>query len=156
MKEASVFKVVIYLFKSYFDGSFDFGHAGSRLIEMLEDKGFDKESICLAFDWLDRFIDQKRHFPKTAEFSSVRIYSKEEIERIDEKSRSFIAHLEQHGILRPHTREMVINQAITLDEPIDIDLIKWVTILVLFTHPGEHQALSKLNLLVSEAEKTLH
>ncbi len=157
MKEASVFSVIIYLFKSYFSGEFDEGRTQFKLLEQLENEGFSYPSIFRAFDWLARVIDRDRHFPVSEEFSTIRVYTAEEINEMDSEAITFLTMLEQQGILKPHTREMIISQALTLEETVDLDLIRWVTLLVLFTHPDERQSLAKLDLLMSHSpNKTIH
>lgn len=157
MREESIFGVVVYLFKSYLSGRFQGQRNCRKLIEHLEEEGFEPRIISQAFAWLDRFVDSTEDFPAVDAFSSLRIYSAEEDERIDQQSKAFITWLECQGILRPHTREMVITQALSLQEPIDIHLLKWITLMVLFTHPQEHQSLLQLDLLISGcSQPTLH
>jgi Smg protein len=60
-------------------------------------------------------------------------------------------YLEQIGILSPHQRELVIDRMMALDcEEIDVDDIKWVVLMVLFSQPGEETAYARMEDLVFE------
>jgi uncharacterized protein Smg (DUF494 family) len=60
-------------------------------------------------------------------------------------------YLEQIGILSAHQRELVIDRLMALDcEEIDVDDIKWVVLMVLFSQPGEETAYARMEDLVFE------
>ena len=57
--------------------------------------------------------------------------------RLDTDCRGFLVHLEQVGILSPTQRELVIDRLMALDgDDIDIEQLKWVVLMVLFSQPG--------------------
>jgi Smg protein len=72
--------------------------------------------------------------------------------------RNFIIALELQGILSPLTREVVIHQTLELiHEGIDLNLLKWVTLMVLFNMPNSEHALSHMEFLVlASAIDTIH
>lgn len=89
--------------------------------------------------------------PKVASSQSFRIFSDYECELIDPACRNYILQLEQIGILDFATREMVLHQIVDLcEEGIDVSLVKWVTLLVLFNQPNAQAALAHMELLVLE------
>jgi len=58
-------------------------------------------------------------------------------------------HLEQIGILSATQREVVIDRLMALDgSDIDIEQIKWVVMMVLFSQPGQEQAYARMEDLV--------
>ena len=80
---------------------------------------------------------------------AVRIYARSERARLDAEGRGYMMYLEQIGILSPHQRELVIDRLMALDsEEIDVDDIKWVVLMVLFSQPGEESAYARMEDLV--------
>jgi Smg protein len=60
-------------------------------------------------------------------------------------------HLEQVGILSPTQRELVIEKLMALEgDDIDIERLKWVVLMVLFSQPGQETAFSRMEDLVFE------
>ncbi len=60
----------------------------------------------------------------------------------------FIMHLQQSGILTTATRELVLDRVIALGHELDSEQLKWITMIVLHTHPGEENAYAWLETLV--------
>src|SRR3546814_17140820 len=63
--------------------------------------------------------------------------------------------LEQHGILDPAQRELVLDRAMALDQDeLDLDDLKWVVLMVLFTQPGSEAAYAwmETQMFVDEPE----
>jgi len=82
---------------------------------------------------------------------AVRIYGRDECIRMDTNGRGYMMYLEQIGILSAHQRELVIDRLMALDgEEIDVDDIKWVVLMVLFSQPGEETAYARMEDLVFE------
>jgi Smg protein len=49
--------------------------------------------------------------------------------------------LEQHGVLEPYSREVVLDRVMALEsDEIDLEQLKWVVLMVLFNQPGQEQA----------------
>jgi len=60
-------------------------------------------------------------------------------------------YLEQIGILTTGQRERVLDRVLALGErDVDIDDIKWVVLMVLFTQPGQEDAYARMEDLVFE------
>ncbi len=71
--------------------------------------------------------------------------------RLDTACRGFLVHLENVGILSPAQRERVIDRLMALEgDDIDLDKLKWVVLMVLFSQPGEETAFSRMEDLVFE------
>lgn len=149
MKDESVLTVLMYLFKNHMQENCTLDVRGKKLLLRLEELGFHRAVIDQAFRWLNN-LSQGIHEPmQLPNKDSIRVFSDYECELFDSDCRRFLITLEQQSILNPHTRELVINQAIELaSEGIDVSLLKWVTLMVLFNQPDEKQSLASMELLV--------
>mgnify|MGYP001458655412 FL=1 len=75
--------------------------------------------------------------------------------RLDVACRGFITYLEQIGILSPTQREILIDRLLALDTPdIDVEQVKWVVLMVLFSQPGQEQAYARMEDLVFDEDST--
>ena len=73
--------------------------------------------------------------------------------RLDAGCRGFITYLEQIGILSPPQREILVDRLLALDTPdIDVEQIKWVVLMVLFSQPGQELAYARMEDLVFEED----
>ncbi len=149
MKEESVLNVLMYLFKNHMQDSCELNLGETKLMLQLEEMGFRRKVIDQAFAWLNNLSSATTTIIQSPNTQSLRVFSDHECEFFNMECRSFIMSLEQQQILNPHTRELVINQALELEsEIIDVGLLKWVTLMVLFNQPDEKHALSCMELLV--------
>ncbi len=149
MKE-TVLDVLMYLFESFVDGEDEPEPDRNELKEELERAGFGHHAIERALDWLDGLNAGEGTPAYSAPRSpAIRIYDRVELERLDSEARGYLLHLEQVGILAPAQRELVIDRLLALDtEEIDIEQIKWVVMMVLFSQPGHEQAYAQMEDLV--------
>ncbi len=149
MKE-TVLDVLMYLFESFVDSEDEPEPDRNELKEELEWAGFREREIDRALDWLDGLnaidIDTDAGGPCP---TAVRVYDRSEQERLDPHCRGYLLHLEQVGILTPAQRELVIDRLLALGtDDIDIEQIKWVVMMVLFSQPGQEQAYARMEDLV--------
>ena len=85
--------------------------------------------------------------------NGTRIYNDFELQRLDVASRGFVTYLEQIGILSPTQREILIDRLLALETTdIDVEQIKWVVLMVLFSQPGQETAYARMEDLVFEEE----
>ena len=93
-----------------------------------------------------------------AALSHVSVFDTLEQARLDTACRGFLVHLEQVGILSPTQRELVIERLMALDgDEIDIEKLKWVVLMVLFSQPGQETAFSRMeDLVFDERSGALH
>lgn len=148
MKE-SVLDVLMYLFESFVDGDDEPEPDRNELREELEQAGFGNREIDRALDWLDGLNAAEADPHATPPGATMRIYERTEQERLDARSRGYLLHLEQLGILPPAQRELVIDRLLALEsEEVDIEQIKWVVMMVLFSQPGQEQAYAQMEDLV--------
>lgn len=153
----SVLSVLMYLFHHHMEKENTVDLNNMTLIDELKSAGFHAHQIGRAFRWLHRLVEftEQETPPSTRSF---RIFSEQECWLMNTECRNFILSLEQQGILTPHTREIVIHQALELiNEGIDLNLLKWVTLMVLFNMPNCENALSHMEFLVlSNALDNIH
>lgn len=156
-EDESILSVLMYLFHYHMNKNNETHLDDIQLVDELKSAGFHAHNIGKAFHWLYHL----------AEFSSLktqpsaqsfRVFSEEECLLIDEECRNFIFTLEQQGILTPRTREIVIHQTLAfIHEGIDLNLLKWVTLVVLFNMPNSENALSHMeSLVLIDAFETQH
>lgn len=148
MKE-TVLDVLMYLFESFVDSEDEPEPNRNELRGELERAGFGDREIDRALDWLDGL----NATDVAVNSAAVRIYDRGELERLDSASRGYLLHLEQIGILPPAQRELVIDRLLALDsEDIDVEQIKWVVMMVLFSQPGHEHAYAQMEDLVFAEE----
>ena len=158
MKEG-VFDVLMYLFETYIDADEDPEPDQNELRGELVKAGFGDTEIDRALDWLDGLAESHSERilnPQTEH--GTRVYNDIELDRLDTHCRGFIVYLEQIGILSPPQRELLVDRLLALETPdIDVEQIKWVVLMVLFSQPGQELAYARMEDLVFEEEQaSLH
>lgn len=143
MKE-NILDVLLYLFEHFFTQETDLASDRDSLQKTLLHAGFSPTEINKAFDWLDALSEQRNQVdlgnsPRVD--TPVRVFFGPELEKLDTECRGFLMFLEQHGILTPVQRELVLDRAMALDQDeFDLDDLKWVVLMVLFNQPGSEAA----------------
>jgi len=160
MKE-TVLDVLMYLFESFVESDDEPEPDRNELREELEQAGFGDREIDRALDWLDGLntnTDVVVAEGNGQHSTAIRVYDDIELERFDAIARGYLLHLEQLGILAPPQRELVIDRLLALDSnEIDIEHIKWVVMMVLFSQPGHEQAYAQMeDLVFAEEPHWLH
>ena len=150
MKE-TVLDILIYLFENYFDADIESAPEPDRdtLKDELERAGFSEHEVSRALEWLEQLsVDPQR--PGAAPTSrAIRIFDPREQARLDTECRGYILYLENIGILSAAQRELIIDRLLALDSAqIDIEQVKWVVLMVLFSQPGQHDAYLRMEDLV--------
>jgi len=151
MKE-NVLDVLMYLFESYVDTEDEPEADHNELRDELARAGFGDPEIDRALDWLDGLTDHQDNIAYHAQTAhGTRIYSEFEQERLDSACRGYMTYLEQIGILSPPQREILIDRLLALESTdIDVEQIKWVVLMVLFSQPGQELAYARMEDLVFE------
>ena len=151
MKE-NVLDVLMYLFETYVDAEEDPEPDHSELRVELSKAGFANAEIDRALDWLDGLTDHQDNLAFHAQtVHGTRIYNKLEHQRLDVPCRGYITYLEQIGILSAPQREILVDRLLALEShDIDVEQIKWVVLMVLFSQPGQEVAYARMEDLVFE------
>jgi len=148
----TVLDVLMYLFENFSDQ--DYEHTPDQVVlrdELLQ-AGFGEFEVDRALDWLEELAaTDAEPFTNNPAERSVRVYSAHEMARLDCECRGYIAYLEQIGILSPVQREVVLDRLMALDSlDIDVEQVKWVVLMVLFSQPGQESAFARMEDLVFE------
>ncbi|MCC5794698.1 MAG: DUF494 domain-containing protein [Chromatiales bacterium] len=146
----SVLDVLLYLFETYAEQE----QAADQ--DVLRDElllaGFGEPEVDTALDWLEG-LSTERDEPFTNEPGerSVRLFNTVELDRLDVDCRGYLMYLEQIGILSAMQRELVIDRLMALGHgQIDVEQVKWVVLMVLFSQPGQESAFARMEDLVFE------
>lgn len=152
MNEESVLNVLMYLLQYHMQDDIVLDMKQEQLIEHLQAVGFSHRSIYSALSWLERLgeANQQVITQTIPQAEGIRCFNEYECSLLSVECRNFILSLTAQGILNPITRELVIDRVLELkNEEIDISLIKWVTLVILFSQ-GENykEALAKMEFYV--------
>ena len=140
MKE-TILDVLLYLFEHYLYDDPDAARDRDSLQNGLIQAGFSPAEISKAFEWLDELDRQRPLLAARRADGPVRVFAEPELDRLDRECRGFLMFLQQHGVLDPDQRELVLDRVMALDqEEIDLDDLKWVVLMVLFNQPGSEAA----------------
>ena len=156
----TVIDILIYLFEHYMDEEIELESDQARLEDELRDAGFDAAQVGKAFDWLQDLASQQGEYPDiaSAAATTTRVYSTEELVKLDIECRGFMYFLEHVGVLDPASRELVIDRVLALDrDDVDLEQLKWVILMVLFNQPGQEQAFLWMeDLITDDAAARVH
>jgi len=155
MKE-SVLDVLMYLFEHCL-GQDDVDVESDResLRQELVDAGFQDAKISKALAWLEGLSgnQDKPGQEGNERASALRLYSRDEMERMDSECRGFLLSLEQVGIVDATTRELIIDRVMELEtQGLDLEQLKWVTLMVLFNQPGKESMFASMEGFVLNRE----
>ena len=154
----NVLDVLMYLFETYIETQDEIEMDHEDLRMDLTEAGFNSNEIEKAFDWLDKLNHMNSITEDLFDVSSNRVYSKIEMSRLSSSCRGFIEYLEQINILSFNQRELLIDRLLALNtNDIDIDQIKWIVLMILFSQPNQEKAYSRMEDLIFETnESVLH
>ena len=153
MKE-DVLDVLMYLFETYIETE-DEPEADQNTLRIeLIKAGFNNNEIDKALDWLDGLAEHNENFIENNDTANAtRIYNSAEISQLDVSCRGFISYLEQINILTTTQRELLIDRLLALDsQDINVDQIKWVVLMVLFSQPGQEKEYSQMEDLIFDTK----
>ncbi|ANZ22680.1 hypothetical protein ATN01_02460 [Buchnera aphidicola (Diuraphis noxia)] len=156
-----MFDILIYLFETYVHSKSKITIDYDHLTNDLSNIGFRKRDIYNALRWLKNLSCYEKNIISSInalKTMSIRIYTHEESIKLNVDCRGFILLLEQLEILTLNTREMVIERIMELDiSEINLEDLKWIVLIVLFTIPGCELVYKKLeSLLFNFKEETIH
>lgn len=161
MKE-NMLDVLLYLFEHCVDDELAINPDEESIRDQLSAAGFGETEIKKAFNWLESLAQHQEGaeagvVPLPGQ-ASLRVYSSEEMEKIGPRSRALILFLEQMDVLKPTTRELVIDRIMALEtDDMDLEGVRWVILMVLFNQPGHETAYPWLeDLVLDEANVRNH
>jgi len=147
----SVLDVLMYLFENFSEQESEPGPDQAVLREELLQAGFGEMEVDRALDWLEELAaTQDQPFDRSPAKRAVRVFGTRELARLDTECRGYVMYLEQMGILSPIQRELVLDRLMALDTGVDVEQVKWVVLMVLFSQPGQEDAFARMEDLVFE------
>ncbi|ELH7952493.1 DUF494 domain-containing protein [Vibrio fluvialis] len=154
--------ILMYLFETYIHSDAELQVDQDELEDELLRAGFHQKDIYKALHWLEELAALQQTDAHSAiansAATSVRIFTAQEMERLDTESRGFLMFLEQIKVLTPETREMVIDRVMGLEtNEFELDDLKWIILMVLFNVPGNENAYTLMEeLLYSKEQGIVH
>lgn len=149
-----MFDILMYLFENYVHSEMEMMVDEDELTQELTRAGFHQAEILKALSWLEHLAalqESDKPYLRKHDQTSFRIYTDEEMAKLDVECRGFLLFLEHIQVLSVTTREMVIDRVMELDEQtLVLDDLKWVILMVLFNAPGNESAYAQMEDLVFE------
>jgi Smg protein len=147
----NVLDLLIYLFENYMSTDDEPRPDRDLLKRELDKAGFAEADIERALQWLEGLSGAQLGQVAESTARAVRVFSNHESQRLDTDVRGYLMYLENLSILSAAQRELVIDRLMALDaDEIDIDQVKWVVLMVLFSQPGQESAYAQMEDLVFE------
>ena len=153
----NVVDVLMYLFENIIADDNPVFPEHEHMFDRLEDMGFPQHEIFLAFDWLEDLAEihseqlTSENIEQTINTSAVRVYSDLEKMLLEPESISFLMGLEQKMIITPVSREIILDRVIALDVELELEQLKWIMMIVLYSQPGEETAYAWMENLVFDS-----
>ncbi|GLS84829.1 DUF494 family protein [Paraferrimonas haliotis] len=150
-----MFDILMYLFENVIHSDVELMVDQEELTDELTRAGFHKADILKALNWLENLAelqesDTKPYLLKSG-IGATRIFTAEEMTKIDTECRGFIMFLEQAGVITPDVREMVIDRLMALEgRALELEDLKWVVLMVLFNVPNSEKAYAHMEDLLFE------
>lgn len=155
----NVVDILIYLYENYMDNDQNSPSDQGVIHEELVQAGFPESEIDKAFQWMEELaLRQGTQALPARTGSSIRIYTEEEMHRLDTDCRGLLLFLEHTNILDPANRELVVDRAMALDTlQVGVEELKWVVLMVLINQPGQEIAFAQMeDLVYNEVPAYLH
>jgi Smg protein len=150
-----MFEVLVYLYETYWRPDACPDHA--QLSRKLAAAGFESDEIQEALSWLDGLAGAAQSYSGQQSQHAVRVYSPGEQEHLGDDSIGFISFLESAGVLPPPMREMVVDRAMAVGaNPIDLEDLKVIVLMVFWSLGEEPDALILDELFVAPEERVVH
>lgn len=131
-------EVLIFMFQNYLGNQSAINQATIEedfLAQELTQAGFDHHDIVGAFDWYKELHTQitEPYHQYVSNPNAIRVYSTQEVEKIDAESFGFLSFVEQAKVILPNERDLILDRAMALkQDQITIEEIRWITMMVLW------------------------
>lgn len=149
MNEESIIGVLTYMMKNNVDQPSQLSGDLTPIISALHHAGFETRVIERAVSWLEDLVAKSQAPSGNPSLSATRVFTDREIFHIGLHCLRLIIDLEQQNALTPHTREIVLQQALALDiDDIEPNTIHWIALMVLSQQPDCSRELALLEFIV--------
>lgn len=150
MKE-SVLDVLMYLFEAFADADTDPEPDRNVLRGELLRAGFEEPNVDRAFEWLDELNENETPATHAPYVNAVRVFSDTESRRLGVDAVGYLMHLQHLAILSSAQLEIVLDRLMALgDADIDMEQIKWIVLIVLYSQSDQHEEYARMENLVFE------
>ncbi|HZR01730.1 MAG TPA: DUF494 domain-containing protein [Burkholderiales bacterium] len=153
-----MFEILTYLVHRYWNLG-DLPDVDS-LSRHLSAAGFDTGVIEEAVDWLSELSTSaqgSRQTSSSAQSGTIRCYAAQEEQKIAQDARGYLYFLESAGVLDRVLREVVLDRITALnDSEIELDQVKLIVLMVLWSHGPRPGHLIFDELFASEDWRSLH
>lgn len=156
----NVVDVLMFLFENIITDENQIIPENEQMFDHLENLGFPQHEIVLAFDWLEDLADVHTDLLSSSENNliintqSVRIFSELEKLLLDTECISFLTHLEQTHVITDVSREVILDRVIALDVELELEQLKWIIMIVLYSQPGEENAYAWMENLLFDTNES--
>lgn len=127
----SVINVLFYLFDDILTEQDGQEADLNQMAHWLSEAGFAHEDVGRAMDWFCELGKIGDYQPIIQTNPAVRIFSPQEAYFIDEEGQDFLRGLCRAGVLDTQLQETVIERAIALEEPLSLETLHWVVMMVI-------------------------
>jgi Smg protein len=152
-----MFEVLVYMFENYVEANIQPDH--NTLAQELFEAGFDSTDISGAFDWfssLETMADAAGNSPSPIT-QSTRIYSEEEIKKIEIEGLSFLMFLMQSNVINHALHEVIMDRAMALSQDhVGVDEIRWTALMALRKQGRANDFLFVEDAMFGEDSPTFH
>ena len=101
------------------------------IVGRLQGQGYTVGEIQKALSWLECFSDVEQISSRLSNYTSLRIFSFEERQKIEDDSRNYLIHLGNLGLLTNGLRERIIDRIMALDEEVvSFKQVQWIACMV--------------------------
>mgnify|MGYP006105876539 CR=1 FL=1 len=153
-----MFDLLIYMFENYLSSKphSDF----TNITQELEAAGFDNKEIKSALDWftqLEKLADKDNVSIKHNYENTIRIFTDNEKNKITTEGLGFILFLEQAHILKSGEREIILDQAMAINQKvISLNEVRWIVMMTLWQNGRENDYLFVEDALYMPDQNRMH
>lgn len=155
-------EVLIFMFQNYLSVNDMTNQANlddSEITQELAEAGFDHNDIVGAFNWYKqlRSLMTNPYHEYLSAPKSIRVYTADELTRIDAESMSFLDFLGKANVIEPAERDLIIDRAMALETgAISIEEVRWITMIVLWDDTRKKDYLFVEDAIFNPKSHTIH
>lgn len=152
-----MFEVLVYLFENFYQS--ENYPDQDALARKLTAAGFENDEISEALDWLNGLVGpgEGASYEHIDAPGTFRAYTHAELAKLSAESRGFLIFLESARVLSPGLRELIVDKAMAVeDDIVELEKLKVVVLMVLWTRRGDVDTLMLEELLPSGGPQHIH
>jgi len=153
-----MFDLLIYMFENYLSSK-PYSNF-TNITQELEAAGFGNKEIKNALDWftqLEKLADKDNVSIKHKHKNAIRIFTDNERNKITTEGLGFILFLEQANILKSGEREIILDQAMAINQKaISLNEVRWIVMMTLWQNGRENDYLFVEDALYKPEQSRMH